>query len=111
MPVLLGLTIRAAKKKKPAPKIPNEPMFHDDSNFDDQVEENENDISDNKHHSNPQIHKESAEKKAPNIPQGEPAMFYDYSNLDHEENENAIYVISGIDHQHTFSPQIQESNL
>ena len=32
MPVLLGLTIRAAKKKKPAPKIPHGPMFHDDSN-------------------------------------------------------------------------------
>ena len=31
MPVLLGLTIRSAKKKKPAPKIPSGPMFHDDS--------------------------------------------------------------------------------
>ena len=30
MPVLLGLTIRSAKKKKPAPKIPSRPMFHDD---------------------------------------------------------------------------------
>ena len=30
MPVLLGLTIRSAKKKKPAPKIPIGPMFHDD---------------------------------------------------------------------------------
>ena len=28
MPVLLGLTIRSAKKKKPAPKIPIGPMFH-----------------------------------------------------------------------------------
>ena len=108
MPILLGLTIRAVKKKKPAPKIPHEPMFHDDSNFD-QVEENENDISDNKHHSNPQIHKESAEKKAPNIPQG--PMFFNDSNLDREENENAIYVISGNDQRHPFSPQIQESSL
>ena len=107
MPALLGLTIRAAKKKKPAPKIPHEPMFHDESNFD-QVEENENDISDNKHHSNPQIH-ESSKKKASKILQG--PMFNDDSNLDHEMNENAIYVISGNDHQHPFSPQIQESSL
>ena len=107
MPALLGLTIRAVKKKQPAPKIPHEPMFHDNSNFD-QVEENENYISDNKHHSNPQIH-ELVEKKAPNLPQG--PMFYNDSNLDHVENENAIYVISGNDQQHPFSPQIQESNL
>ena len=105
MPVLLGLTIRAAKKKKPAPKIPRRPMFHDDSNSD-QVEENENDISGNKPHFNPQT-QESVKKKSPKIPQG---LFHDDSNLDHEENENAIYVISGNDH-HPFSPQIQESNL
>ena len=79
-------------------------MFHDDSNFDDQVEENENDISDNKNHFNPQIQEESAKKKAPKIPHG--PMFYDDSNLDHEMNENAIYIISGNDHQHPFSPQI-----
>ena len=106
MPILLGLTIRAAKKKKPAPKIPHGPMFHEDLNLD-QVEENQNDISESKRHSNPQI-KESAKKKAPKIPKG--PMFQDDSNLDHEENENAIYVISGNDH-HPFSPQIQESNL
>ena len=106
MPVLLGLTIRAAKKKKPAPKIPRRPMFHDDSNSD-QVEENENDISGKKPHFNPQT-QESAKKKSPKIPQG--TIFHDDSNLDHEENENAIYVISGNDH-HPFSPQIQESNL
>ena len=34
MPVLLGLTIRSAKKKKPAPKIPSRPMFHDDDDDD-----------------------------------------------------------------------------
>ena len=106
MPVLLGLTIRAAKKKKPAPKIPHGPMFHDDSNSD-QVEENVNDISGNKPHFNSQI-QESTKKKAPKIPQG--PMFQDDSNLDHKENENAIYVISGNDH-HPFSPQILESHL
>ena len=66
MPVLLGLTIRAAKKKKPAPKIPHGPMFHDDSNSD-QVEENVNDISGNKPHFNSQI-QDSTKKKAPKIP-------------------------------------------
>ena len=106
MPVLLGLTIRAAKKKKPAPKIPHGPMFHDDSNSN-QVEENENEISGNKPHFNPQT-QELAKKKSPKIPKG--PMFQDDSNLDHKENENAIYVISGNDH-HPFSPQILESHL
>ena len=97
MPILLGLTIRAAKKKKPAPKIPHGPMFHDDSNFD-QVEENENDISDNKHNFKPQIQEESVKKKAPKIPHG--PMFYDDSNMDQPENENSIYTISGNNHLH-----------
>ena len=78
-------------------------MFHEDSNKD-QVKENENDISDNKHHFNPQIQEESAMKKAPKIPQ-EPT-FYDDSNMDQPENENSIYTISGNNHQHPFSPQI-----
>ena len=30
MPIILGLTLRAAKRKKPPPVIPNKPMFHDD---------------------------------------------------------------------------------
>ena len=64
MPILLGLTIRAAKNKKPAPKIPHGPMFHEDSNLD-QVEKNEK--SDNKHHFNDQIQEESAMKKAPEV--------------------------------------------
>ena len=148
MPVLLGLTIRAAKKKKPAPKIPHGPMFHDDSNSD-QVEKNKNDISGNKPHFNPET-QESAKKRSPKIPQGpifhddsnsdqveeneisgnkphfnpqtqesakkkspkipKGPMFQDDSNLDHEENKNAIYVISRNDH-HPFSPQILESHL
>ena len=57
MPVLLGLTIRSAKKKKPAPKIPIGPMFHDDNdsntldpeeespNFQEENNENVNAIS------------------------------------------------------------------
>ena len=32
MPIMLALTIKAAKKKKPLPKIPQKPMFHDDEN-------------------------------------------------------------------------------
>ena len=107
MPILLGLTIRAAKKKKPAPKIPHGPMFHEDSNLD-QVEENQNDISESKRHSNPQI-KESAKKKAPKISQGR--MSYDDSELENEENQINIHVISGNVHMHPFGPQIQESKL
>ena len=87
MPALVGLTIRAAKKNKPAPNIPHEPMFHDDSNSN-QVQENENTTS----YSNQR------------------PMSYDDPNLDNNENENAIYVISG-NADHPFSPQIQESNL
>ena len=109
MPALVGLTIRAAKKKKPAPKIPHEPMFHDDSNFD-QVEENDNEISDNKLRSYPQI-QVSAKKKALKL-SDRPVFHGDDLNLDHEEDENAIYIISVNDQQqHPFSPQIQESNL
>ena len=87
MPVLLGLTKRAAKKSKPAPNIPHEPMFHDDSRSN-QVQENENTTS----YSNQR------------------PMSYDDPNLDNNENENAIYVIS-VNADHPFSPQIQESNL
>ena len=96
----------SSQEKKPAPKIPHGPMFHDDSNSD-QVEENENDISGNKPHFNTQT-QESAKKKSPKIPEG--TIYHDDSKLDYEENENAIYVISGNGH-HPFSPQIQESNL
>ena len=110
MPALVGLTIRAAKKKKPAPKIPHEPMFHDDSNFD-QVEENDNEISDNKLCSCPQI-QVPAKKKALKLSADRPVFHGDDLNLDHEEDENAIYIISVNDQQqHPFSPQIQESNL
>ena len=82
-------------------------MFHEDSNLD-QVEENQNDISESKRHSNPQI-KESAEKKAPKFSQGR--MSYDDSELENEENQINIHVISGNDHMHPFGPQIQESKL
>ena len=34
MPILIGLSIRAAKHKKPAPKIPKGPIFHEDINID-----------------------------------------------------------------------------
>ena len=100
MPVLLGLTIRAAKKKKPAPKIPQGPMFHGDS-ISDQVKESKNTISCSKQHFNHQI-QESVKEKAPKLQQR--PMFYDDSNLDNNENENenenAIYVISGNDYHH-----------
>ena len=33
MPTLLALTLRAAKKTKPPPKIPKKLMFHDDNDF------------------------------------------------------------------------------
>ena len=79
-------------------------MFHGDS-ISDQVKENENTISCSKQHFNPKI-QESAKKKAPKMQQR--PMSYDDSNYDNNENENAIYVISGND---PFSPQIQESNL
>ena len=41
MPVMIGLTIRAAKHKKPAPVLPNGPMFHEQSDDDDDGHGNE----------------------------------------------------------------------
>ena len=34
MPLMIGLTLRAAKHKKPTPVIPKGPMFHEDINID-----------------------------------------------------------------------------
>ena len=33
MPILIGLSIRAARHKKPAPQIPKGSMFHEDINI------------------------------------------------------------------------------
>lgn len=40
MPIMIGLTIRAAKHQKPSPKIPKGPMFHD-SDIDESTSEHE----------------------------------------------------------------------
>ena len=39
MPIMLGLTVRAAKQKKLPPKIPKSPMFHDDPHLEEDVPE------------------------------------------------------------------------
>ena len=71
MPVLLGLTIRSAKNKKPAPKIPIGPMFHDDddSNTNNTLEEDQ----------------EEKENSVGNFQQ----------EVENNENVNAISIISG----------------
>ena len=71
MPVLLGLTIRSAKNKKPAPKIPIGPMFHDDddSNSNNTLEEDQ----------------EEKENSVGNFQQ----------EVENNENVNAISIISG----------------
>ena len=51
MPIMLGLTVRAAKKKKLPPKIPRSPMFHDDPH----LEENEADDENQEDHQNEEI--------------------------------------------------------
>ena len=46
MPVMIGLTIRAAKHKKPAPVLPKGPMFHEQSDDDDGHENEEHEMND-----------------------------------------------------------------
>ena len=43
MPLMLALTLKAAKNKKPLPKIPQKPMFHDDPYLEEDIEENNED--------------------------------------------------------------------
>ena len=74
MPVLLGLTIRSAKNKKPAPKIPIGPMFHDDDDDDDS---NTNDTLEED--------QEEKENSVGNFQQ----------EVENNENVNAISIISG----------------
>ena len=46
MPVMIGLTIRVAKHKKPAPVLPKGPMFHEQSDDDDGHENEEHEMND-----------------------------------------------------------------
>ena len=40
--MLLGLTLRAAKQKKPPPVIPHKPHFHNDPNIEDSSSDTQN---------------------------------------------------------------------
>ena len=42
MPMLLGLTLRAAKQKSPSPVIPHKPHFHNDPNIEDSSSDDQN---------------------------------------------------------------------
>ena len=42
MPMLLGLTLRAAKQKSPPPVIPHKPHFHNDPNIEDSSSDTQN---------------------------------------------------------------------
>ena len=44
MPIILGLTFRVTKHKKPPPVIPNKPMFHNDPYLNTPSPEPDNDV-------------------------------------------------------------------
>ena len=46
MPIMLSMTIKAAKKKKPLPKIPQKPMFHDENDEEAGNDENKDEDQD-----------------------------------------------------------------
>ena len=49
MPLMLALTLKAAKHKKPLPKIPQKPMFHDDPYLEEENNEENNDVDEEQH--------------------------------------------------------------
>ena len=55
MPIMLGLTVRAAKQKKLPPKIPKSPMFHDDPHLEEDVPEDIQEDHQNSEEIQPQI--------------------------------------------------------
>ena len=49
MPLMLALTLKAAKHKKPLPKIPQKPMFHDDPYLEEENNEENDDVNAEQH--------------------------------------------------------------
>ena len=49
MPLMLALTLKAAKHKKPLPKIPQKPMFHDDPYLEEENNKENDDVNAEQH--------------------------------------------------------------